>query len=125
MSLTLYFHPLASYCHKVLLALHENRTPFDGKIVDLTDASASADQFAAWPIGKIPVLRDDNRGSTIPESTIIIEYLDRHYPGPVQLIPTDAELNLQARLWDRLYDLYVSTPMQRIVTDRLSPFFSP
>jgi glutathione S-transferase len=28
MSLTLMLHPLSSYCHKVLIALYENDTPF-------------------------------------------------------------------------------------------------
>ena len=31
MTLTLYFHPLASFCHKVLIALYENGTPFTGQ----------------------------------------------------------------------------------------------
>jgi glutathione S-transferase len=34
MSLTLHFHPLASYCHKVLIALYENETPFTPNFVD-------------------------------------------------------------------------------------------
>lgn len=121
MSLTLYFHPLASYCHKVLLALYENQTAFEGRIVDLADAAASAELFEVWPIGKIPVLRDGSRGRTVAETSIIIEYLDRHYPGAASLIPGDADLALEARLWDRFYDLYVSTPMQKIVVDRIRP----
>ena len=40
-----------------------------------------------WPIGKFPVLRDDARDRTVPESSVIIEYLDRHYPGTTQLHP--------------------------------------
>ena len=36
MALALYFHPLASFCHKVLIALYENETPFTGKIVKVT-----------------------------------------------------------------------------------------
>ena len=35
MSLTLYFHPLASYCQKVLIALYENATPFAPRLDDL------------------------------------------------------------------------------------------
>src|SRR5690606_40941460 len=119
MPLTLYYHPLASYCHKVLLALYENGTAFDGRIVDFSDPASSADLFSAWPIGKIPLLKDDNRGTTIPETSIIIEYLDTHDPGPVELLPKDAEVSLQARLRERFFDLHVSTPMQTIVADRL------
>lgn len=121
MALTLYYHPLASYCHKVLLALYENETEFHGRIIDFGDPASSAELSSAWPIGKIPLLKDELRDSTIPETSIIIEYLDRHYPGPMELIPKDAELNLQVRLWDRFYDLYVSTPMQKIVADELRP----
>ena len=35
MSLKLYFHPLASYCQKALIALYENETPFTAELVDL------------------------------------------------------------------------------------------
>ncbi len=43
MALTLYFHPLASFCHKVLIALYENQTPFTGQIVNLADKQESAE----------------------------------------------------------------------------------
>jgi glutathione S-transferase len=121
MSLTLYYHPLASFCWKVQIALYENGTPFDGEIVNLGDKAASADFFAMWPVGKMPVLRDSSRERTIPETSIIIEYLDRHYPGAQRMLPVDEDRRLDARLWDRFFDLYVQTPMQKIVADRLRP----
>jgi glutathione S-transferase len=121
LSLHLHFHPLASFCHKVLIALYENATPFEPHIVDLGDAASSAAFKALWPMGKMPVLRDEAHGLTIPESTIIIEYLAQRYPGPAQLVPADPELGREARLWDRIYDHYVHEPMQKIVTDRLRP----
>lgn len=121
MSLTLYFHPLSSFCMKALIALYENNTSFTPHPVDLSDATAAANLRALWPIGKFPVLRDDARGETIPETSIIIEYLDRHYPGKTRFIPADAERALQVRLQDRFYDLYVQLPMQEIVGDRLRP----
>lgn len=121
MSLTLYFHPLSSYCHKILVALYENDTPFKPHNVDLSNPSQRAALLELWPIGKFPVLRDDARNQTLPESTVIIEYLDRHYPGPTRFLPDDPDLALQTRLHDRFYDLYVHDPMQRIVGDRLRP----
>ena len=121
MSLKLHFHPFASFCQKVLVALYENDTPFAPHIVDLADESSIAEFKKIWPIGKFPVLRDDMKDRTIPESSIIIEYLDLHYPGKTQLVPTDADLAWQTRLRDRFYDLYVNVPMQKIVTDRLRP----
>jgi glutathione S-transferase len=119
MALTLYYHPLASFCHKVLIALYENETPFKGEVVDLADEASSAEMLSFWPVGKIPVLRDEHRNQTVPETSIIIEYLTEHYPGPVPLLPADPELALQTRLWDRFFDLYVNVPIGKIVTDRL------
>jgi glutathione S-transferase len=87
MKLVLYFHPLASFCHKVLMALYENETPFTGHIVDLMDADSRAQFIDVWPLGKFPVLRDESLGRTIPETSIIIEYLDQHYPGAHRLLP--------------------------------------
>lgn len=121
MTLTLYLHPLASFCHKVLIALYENGTAFDSRIVDFADAGSAAALLDKWPVGKIPILHDEAAGHTIPETSIIIEYLQAHYPGPVRLLPDDPEQLLQVRLWDRFYDLYVSVPMQKIVTDRIRP----
>ncbi|MCL4768718.1 MAG: glutathione S-transferase family protein [Hyphomicrobiaceae bacterium] len=119
MALTLYFHPLASFCQKVLIALYENGTPFDGHIVDLMDVGARSRFLGIWPVGKIPLLRDEASGQTVPETTIIIEYLERHFPGPRPLLPANEAERLDARLWDRVFDLYIQMPLQKIVIDRL------
>jgi glutathione S-transferase len=119
MSLKLYFHPLSSFCHKVLVALYEIGTPFEPRLLDLF---SEIDEYKKiWPIGKIPVLRDEANDRTIPETSIIIEYLAQYFPGKTQLFPTDRDLCRQMRLRDRFYDLYVNVPMQKIVTDRLRP----
>jgi glutathione S-transferase len=121
MSLTLYYHPLASFCHKVMIALYDNGTPFTGVIVDFGDEKSRANLFALWPLGKIPVLRDDRLGRMLPETSIIIEYLQQHYPGTRALLPFDEAQRLETRLWDRIFDLYVQLPMQIIVGDRMRP----
>jgi glutathione S-transferase len=121
MSLTLYFHPLASFCWKALIALYENDTPFEPRVVDLGDPVSAAEFKRLWPIGKFPVLYDDPSGQFVPEATIIIEYLAQHYPGRTELVPSDPGLAWPTRLADRLYDNYVHLPMQKIVGDRLRP----
>ncbi|MEJ1966252.1 MAG: glutathione S-transferase family protein [Gammaproteobacteria bacterium] len=121
MKLTLYYHPLSSFCHKALMALYENDTPFTGEIVNLGDKEASARFFALWPLGKIPVLRDEALDRTVPETTIIIEYLDARYPGPQPLLPRNDDQRLEARLWDRFFDLHVHIPMQKLVADHRRP----
>jgi glutathione S-transferase len=121
MSLTLYFHPLSSFCHKALIALYENDTPFEKRLVDLGDPEDRAAFKKLWPIGKFPVLRDDTHDRMVPESTTIIEYLNDHYPGRTRLVPKDQDEARRTRLSDRFFDLYVHIQMQKVVGDRLRP----
>ena len=115
MSLTLYAHPFSSYCQKVLMALWENDTPFTYR--HLEEPGAGEELHKLWPIGRFPVLVDDGR--TIVESSIIIEYLDRHYPGRVRFIPDDPDAALEVRLMDRFFDNYVMSAMQRPVFEAI------
>jgi glutathione S-transferase len=121
MSLKLYFHPLASFCHKALIALYENDIPFEPIVVDLADEASSAAFKKVWPMAKMPVLRDEARDRTIAESSTVVEYLDAFYPGATRFLPNDPDRAWQTRMWDRFYDHYVQEPMQKIVTDRLRP----
>lgn len=119
--LTLYFHPLSSFCMKVLVALYENDTPFTPQIVDLRDKAQRADFLQIWPLGKFPVLRDTIRDRIIPESSVIIAHLDRHYPGRTHFIPDDADDASRMHVYDRVFDNDVNQNMQRVVFDRLRP----
>ncbi len=119
MSLTLYYHPLSSYCHKTLIAMYELATPFDKRLIDFSREDDRAELAAVWPMNKFPVLRDHARQRDVPESSIIIEYVDQYYPGATRLIPHDREAALEVRQWDRILDNHVHTPMQGIVRHRL------
>jgi len=119
LALKLYFHPLSSFCQKALIALYENDTPFEPNIVNLMDESSRGDFLKIWPVGRFPVLQDGDR--TIPESSIVIEYLDQHYPGRTRFLPADPQLAWEVRARDRFHDWYLNVPMQKIVTDRLRP----
>jgi len=121
MPLRLYSHPLSSFCQKVLIALYENETPFEPQMVDFSNEASNAALKAIWPVGRIPVLRDEVNNRTIPESTIIIEYIEQHYPGKTRLLPADPDIATIVRMEDRFFDLYVNVPMQKIVGDRLRP----
>ena len=122
MSLVLYYHPLSSFCWKVLIPLYENGTPFEPKMLgNLNDPAERAEFAALWPPTKMPALEDKGRGVVVGETSIIIDYLDAHHPGPVRFVPENAEQARHVRLWDRIYDLYLQTPMQKIVGDRLRP----
>lgn len=121
MSLKLYYHPLSSFCQKVLIALYENDTPFEPCLVDFGNTESREAFLKLWPIGKFPALDDTARDHFVPESSTIIEYLDLHYPGKSKLVPADPDLARQARFRDRFFDLYVNVQMQKIVTDRIRP----
>lgn len=120
MTLTLYYHPLSSYCHKALIALYENEIAFEPVVVDLSSEVSSAPMRALWPVGKFPVLKDEKRGHAIAESSVIIDYLDTHYARR-RLIPADADAAWQARMWDRFFDLYVMEKQGKLVEDNLRP----
>jgi glutathione S-transferase len=119
MALTLHSHPLSSCCWKVLIALYENGTSFNARMVNLGDPEAKAAFKMLWPTAKIPLLEDGNE--IVPETSIMIEHIEQRHPGKVRLIPQDPHEQLSARLWDRLFDLYVMAPMQRLIAQQLRP----
>ena len=121
MPLELHLHPLSSYCWKVLIALYELGTPFTPEMVNLGDPAERTAFQRLSPFGKIPALRDTDRGVEVFETSVIIDYLDQHYPGPRRLIPEDRDAARQVRLWDRVFDLHVMDAFQPIVGDRLRP----
>lgn len=117
MSLKVYGHPFSAYYQKVLIALYENATAFELRMLAPDDAAAAAEHAALWPIRLMPVLVD--AGRTIVESSIIVEHLGIEHPGPVRLIPADPRAALDVRMLDRVFDNYVASPMQKIVLDAL------
>jgi glutathione S-transferase len=118
MKLTLHEHPFAAYCWKALIALYERALPFEAHLVlDDADRVRLAE---LWPLASIPVLVDEEAGITLPESSPIVEYLDGLGEAS-RLVPQNPAAALQARLWDRVIDGNVMTPMQKIVADSLRP----
>lgn len=121
MKLKLYYHPFASFCQKALIALYEKEVAFEPVLVDLGDPPSAAMLKSIWPIRKFPVLVDEASGLTLPESSVIIEYLDGLFPDGARLVPQDSERAVEARLWDRIFDQYVALNVTKIVVDRLRP----
>ncbi len=119
MTLELYAHPFSSYCQKVLIALYENDTPFEFKMLDPDHSQNMAVLQSHWPIGKFPMLLDN--GFPVYESTVIIEYLSQHYPGNIALLPDAAGEAIEVRLMDRIFDNYVMNVLQAIVNNAMRP----
>lgn len=117
MTLQLFAHPFSSYCWKVLIALYENETPFEYRHIEHEGVFPELAQL--WPIGKFPVLRDGDK--TVVETSAIIEHLQIHHPGPVQLIPSDPDAAIEVRMLDRIFDNYVMNAMQPLVNNAIRP----
>lgn len=117
----LYAHPVSAYSQKALIALYEKGIDFDLELVNLFDPAARADFKKMNPSGKIPLLVLDD-GTRIPESTIIIQYLEDEFGAKgTRLIPADKTLARQTRLHDRLFDLYMNEPMTTVFFDGRKP----
>lgn len=119
MTLKLYAHPFSSYSQKALIALYENGTPFEWRLLSDEHPDVLQEFAAMWPIQRFPVLVDGDR--TVTEATTIIEYLSLYYPGSVALIPAKASAALEVRNMDRFFDNYIATPQQKVVLDRIRP----
>jgi glutathione S-transferase len=117
MTLTLYGHPFSSYTQKVLIALYENETAFEFHSV-WPESEHTAEWRRRWPIGKFPLLADGER--TVAETSIVIEYLQLHHPGPVRLLPEDPAAALDVRFLDRFFDLHVMDAAQHAVDGALT-----
>lgn len=118
--LVLHYHPLSSCCQKLLIAVDEMGIAAEKRLLNLGDPVQRTAFLALWPTGKMPLLVD--RGRPVAETSIIIEHLQRHHARPgAMLIPPDLDAALEVRLWDRLFDLYVMTPMQALTANLLRP----
>jgi glutathione S-transferase len=117
----LYYFPLSGYSQKTLTALYEKGAKFEPVLVNLFNPTEKAEYAKVNRLGKVPFLHVSEGDWKVPESSIIIEYIDRHCPGGTKLIPDDPDLARQVRFRDRLFDLYVNEPTGKIFFDGMRP----
>jgi len=86
------------YCARVRIVLAEKEIEYDTVEIDLRDRPPSI--YALNPSGKVPVLDD---GFVLPESAVIMEYLEERYPDP-PLLPRDLPGRADARLLVHRFD---------------------
>jgi glutathione S-transferase len=104
---TLYTAQRCPYAARVRIVLAEKGLGHDAVEVDLDDRPAWV--YDKNPLGRVPVYEEDE-GLVLPESRVIMEYLEERYPEP-PLWPADAAERALGRLWlerfdDRLGDAY-------------------
>jgi stringent starvation protein A len=96
--------PRCPYCARVRLALAEKELDFETVEVDLADRPQWLIELNP-PSGRVPVLDD---GFTLPESEVIMAYLDERYPER-PLLPSDPVERAQARLLVHRFDESLGT----------------
>lgn len=121
--LALYGHPFSSYTWKALIALYGSEIPFEFRIVDEEHPEHVEAVRSAGPLGKFPVLADED--NLIFEATTIIEYISQRYGGEHVLIPADPEAAIGMRMLDRVFDNYVMGSMQIVVDEHIRNPTSP
>lgn len=120
MELKLHYAIPSPYSQKTILALYEKGVEFTPAPVQLFDPEGLAAYKKIYPLGKIPLLTGDDL--FIPESSIIIEYLENEFPtSGTQLIPADKTAARRVRFKDRMFDLYVIEKVSAIFFDSLKP----
>ncbi|CAH0495575.1 glutathione S-transferase family protein [Novosphingobium sp. CECT 9465] len=115
--LELYGHPFSSYTWKVLIALYANATPFTFRSVDPDCPENYARVQKASAQGKFPLLVDGDL--ELFETSVIIEHLALHHPGPAPLLPADPDEAIRVRMLDRVFDNYVMNTMQECVDEAI------
>src|SRR3546814_19278669 len=97
----LYSAALSLFSRKVEIALYEKGLAFEQVMVPFSQARGYSpkhpDVLAANPKGQVPVLVD--KGLTLYDSTVILEYLEDAYPAP-PLYPSTPEERARCRLFD-------------------------
>jgi len=91
--ITLYNAPRCPYVARVRIVLAEKGIEFEAVEIDLSDRP---DWFYEKnPVGRVPVIEED--GWILPESAVIMEFLEERYPEPA-LLPADPADRAAARL---------------------------
>jgi glutathione S-transferase len=116
-TLQLFGHSFSSYTQKALIALYENGTKFEFRMLSPDEPANGAEFARLWPVKRFPILVDEDQ--TILEATTVIEYLEACYPGPAALIPAAAGAAVEVRMMDRCFDNYVMNPVQKCVFDAI------
>jgi glutathione S-transferase len=120
MELKLHYAIPSTYSQKTILAFYEKGIEFTPVQINLFDPESAAAYKKVYPLGKIPLLIGDD--VFIPESSIIIEYLENEFPtSGTKLIPDDKTAARRVRFKDRMFDLYVNEKVAGIFFDSLKP----
>lgn len=113
--LTLYDAGRCPYCARVRIVLAEKGVLYEAVDVDLDDRPAWI--YDLNTTGRVPVL--DDGGLVLPESRVLIEYLDERFPEP-PLLPADEAARARVRLLLERFDENLGDPYYDLRRERAS-----
>jgi glutathione S-transferase len=87
------------YCARVRIVLAEKGLEYETVVVDLDDRPGWI--YEKNPLGRVPVIEED--AFVLPESAVIMEYLEERYPEP-PLWPADPADRAAGRLLVERFD---------------------
>jgi glutathione S-transferase len=96
---TLHGIGISPFVRKVIVALGEKGIQYEH--IPVVPFGQTPEYFAISPLGKVPCYED--RGAAIPDSSVIIDYLERVHPTP-PLYPTDPIERAQALFLEEYAD---------------------
>jgi glutathione S-transferase len=99
---TLYTAERCPYAARARIVLAEKRLDYDAVEIDLDDRPAWL--YEKNPLGRVPVYEEEG-GLVLPESEVIMEYLEERFPEPA-LWPADPAERALARLRLRRFDRF-------------------
>jgi glutathione S-transferase len=97
---TLYTAERCPYAARARITLAEKGIAYDAVEIDLADRPAWL--YQKNPVGRVPVYEEDE-GLVLPESEVIMEYLEERFPEPA-LWPDDPAERALGRLWLKRFD---------------------
>jgi len=110
--ITLYHWEPNANSGKPMLTLAEKGVAYDSHYLDLLAFDQhKPDYLAINPMGTIPAMVHD--GQVLTESTAIMEYVDRAFPGPA-LSPADPIERWRMRWWMKYLDQYLAPSFSMI-----------
>jgi glutathione S-transferase len=86
--ITLYDAARCPYCARVRIQLAEKGIEFETVEIDLSDRPAWI--YGKNATGRVPVIEEED-GRPLPESVVIMEFLEERYPEPPLLPPDPAD----------------------------------
>jgi glutathione S-transferase len=98
--ITLYDADRCPYCARVRIALAEKGVEYETVVIDLQNRPDWL--YEKNPVGKVPVIEEDT--FVLPESEVIMEYLEERYPEPA-LLPADPAARARVRLAIQRFDV--------------------